>query len=127
MLGERDGQNIDVFQLALPQHEDAIAQLTETSRRYRITLDVPTNLVRPKGCSCRWKAGSGTAFVPVPKAAVNRDYRAVLFQNYIRRAGQRTLMNSKSVAQSMKQASDFDFRLGVFAWYASHLSAALIG
>jgi hypothetical protein len=62
----------------------------------------------------------------MPEAPVNENHCAVFWKNDIGLAGKIPAVQPEPVPETMKKASDADFRSGIRAAYGSHVPAALL-
>jgi hypothetical protein len=64
------------------------------------------------------------ATVPVPKAAVNKNHRVVLWKYKVWLTGKPAVVKSKAKPSSMQYGSQQLLRVGVFTSYAGHHPAS---
>jgi hypothetical protein len=62
----------------------------------------------------------------MPKTAVDENYGAVFWENYVGIARQVFAMQPEAVPGCMQESSDQQFRLGVLAFYCGHGPAPLL-
>ena len=72
------------FQLAFPNRYTMPTHFCKLALFLQVTVTIAPNLCLPKLHICLWKHIILTAFMPMPETTVDKDYRAILAQHYIR-------------------------------------------
>lgn len=127
-LGKNSVQRLSCAALerAFPNHEHAPAGGGERRQHVRIVYAVAGDFLFPEVAAGR-RPAKEMAVVAVPKAAVNKNYRAVARKNDVWFTRQTARMETVAEAIAVKPVAHGDFRAGVDAADAGHHPAAYGG
>jgi hypothetical protein len=83
--------------LAFPNHHDLPTFIAEALGDLGVALDVPSELFRPIVGTALRLAGEAATSVLVPKTAVNEDHLPSAGEDQVRRAGEVSAMETKTI------------------------------
>ena len=112
---------------AFPNDKHSPAKLHEFIPHTLVASPIPANLADPVFTVGLWRPRATSAFVAMPKTAVNEDSRAPARKNDIRLSRQSAPAKAKAQPSAMKQVSDFQLRTSVRPFHSAHDSAAFGG
>lgn len=102
-----------VLDFALPQYQDAPAQVSERYFVPAISIDIRLSLCRPEFGSCGGFHFAIAAIVAVPKTPVNEDDCPKARQDDIRFTGQVLAMEPETISERVEKSPDGDLWLRV--------------
>lgn len=111
---------------AFPHDANTPAFLREGINGLAIAFLVATELLVPELCTRLGQAEKGTAFVAVPKAAVDEDGCPPLGKHEVRFPRQCLRMEAKTKTRAPEQPPNHEFRLRIAASNSRHQSGALV-
>lgn len=116
-----------MLQRTLPDGGHSPAKNPERLRVSHIAVDIAFEFLLPKFFVGSGYGGVTTPFVSMPETAVHENYRPMLWEHKVRRAGQISDMKSVSESLGEKNGTKHPFRPSVLAANARHHTAALRG
>lgn len=105
------------FQLAFPNRNAMPTHLCKFALFLQVTVTIAINLCFPEIHVCLWKHIILTAFMPVPETTVDKDYRAILAQHYIRMTRKTRMVKPIAKAPAEKILPNQYFRFSTLPSY----------
>ena len=105
------------FQLAFPDRYAMPTHFCKLALFLQVTVTIALYLCFPEIHICLWKHIILTAFMPMPETTVDKDYRAILAQHYIRMTRKTRMVKPIAKASAEKIFPNQYFRFGTLPSY----------